>query len=760
MTPIKPILTSAAAVCLLALDAHGQGPDDERRADRIAGAAVSQDAAAPDDAVSRQDAAASPYETVLEEVLVTAEFRPLGVLDTAASITVFDARAIERRTATHLEQLLNLAPNVNFSTGASRGRFFQVRGIGERSQFVEPVNPSVGLVIDGMDFTGIGGAATALDLRQVEVLRGPQGTLFGANALAGMINLVSNGPSDDFESVAELIVGNYDTRSLQAAVGGPLGDRAGARLAVQSNRSDGWIDNVFLGRPTNDIDEQSARGRFRWAVTERFELDATAYLLDVDNGYDAFSLDNTRETYSDQPGEDALEAVAGALRGRWDLARGYAVEALVSAVDADSVYSFDEDWSNTGICEGTPCDSDLWGFDWWYRSFDAYTRGNRNTTVDLRLLSDERGVARWVGGLYWRDQGQTLRRAYTFADGDFLSRFDTENLAAYGQLDLPLAERVTLVTGLRLERRSFDYADNSAQPANAGDEDFWGGRVALEYRTSSGVLLYGLVSRGYKPGGVNAALISQLADLEAQGIALPPGSLLFEGETLLNYELGLKGAFLDDRLALSLALFYQDREDVQVSQSIVLPVDPAGDTCPCVFIDSLQNASGGINQGLELQADWRLTDRWRLFGSLGLLDAEYRDYQNFAHADADPDAGIPFDLSGRDQAHAPNWQYVVGVQWDFAERWSLIADLEGKDGFYASANHEERIDRYSLFNLRLAWSSGPWTVALWGRNLTDETVQTRGFGGFGNDPRKFYAEEPYYQLGEPRVYGASVRWAW
>ncbi len=703
---------------------------------------------------------ATADEAVLEEVIVTAEFRPLSVLDVASSVTVFDERAIEERTATHLEQMLNLAPNVNFAAGASRGRFFQVRGIGERSQFVEPVNPSVGLVMDGMDFTGIGGVATTLDLRQVEILRGPQGTLFGANALGGMIHLVSNGPSDDFDARVDAIAGNHDTWSLAAAAGGPAGERLGWRVAVQSNQSDGWIDNLYDGRPTSDIDEQSARVRLDWAVSDRFDLDLTVYLADIDNGYDAFSLDNNRETLSDEPGEDALDVAAGALRGTWALAGDLRLEALLSAVDSDASYRYDEDWSNPGICDGTPCDSDLWGFDWWYASVDAYTRANNNTTADVRLLSGDDGSARWVGGLYYRDQEQTLLRQYTYAAGDFASRYDTENLAVYGQLDLPLGERWTLVSGLRWERRDWRYGDNAPVPNDGdGEEDDWGGRLALEYRTDGGLLAYGLVSRGYKPGGYNSALAAQLADLEAQGIVLPDGSLVFDGESLWNYELGLKGAFLDGALLLSAAVFHQERDDVQVSQSIVITSEPGSDACPCEFIDSLQNAAGGMNQGLELEADWQLSDRWRLFGSLGLLDAEYRDYLSYAHDEADLDNGVPYDLSGRDQAHAPNWQWVLGTQWDLAEQWSLIADLEGKDAFYASANHEERTEDYTLLNLRLAWSSGPWTVALWGRNLTDEDVQTRGFGGFGNDPRNFYETDAYWQYGEPRVYGVSLAWS-
>ena len=134
-------------------------------------------------------AAAEPGK--LEEVLVTAQLRPTALLSQVGSISVISAEDIREREAQHLEGILNLAPNVNFAGGTSRARFFQIRGVGERSQFQEPLNPSIGLVIDGIDFSGLGGAGTLFDVQQVEILRGPQGTLHGANALAGLINIRS-----------------------------------------------------------------------------------------------------------------------------------------------------------------------------------------------------------------------------------------------------------------------------------------------------------------------------------------------------------------------------------------------------------------------------------------------------------------------------------------------------------------------------------------------------------------------------------------
>jgi outer membrane receptor protein involved in Fe transport len=113
--------------------------------------------------------------SVLSEIIIKADFRDINIMDSANSVTVIDTKDFERRDAEHIEQVLNLAPNVNFSSSSSRGKFFQVRGIGERSQYVEPINPSVGLYIDGIDFTGLGGAATTLDIKQIEIFKGPQG---------------------------------------------------------------------------------------------------------------------------------------------------------------------------------------------------------------------------------------------------------------------------------------------------------------------------------------------------------------------------------------------------------------------------------------------------------------------------------------------------------------------------------------------------------------------------------------------------------
>jgi outer membrane receptor protein involved in Fe transport len=173
------------------------------------------------------------------------------------------------------------------SSGASRSRFFQIRGIGERSQFVEPVNPSVGILLDGIDLSGAGGALTLFDVQQVEVLRGPQGTLMGANALAGLIAVQSNGVDSD---ALDISVGmeNKGGYRLGARWDGNLTNTMSGRVAVQQYESNGYVDNDYLNRSdTNSREELTARGTLTW-TRDTHTIEAAAYYTRVDNGYDAF----------------------------------------------------------------------------------------------------------------------------------------------------------------------------------------------------------------------------------------------------------------------------------------------------------------------------------------------------------------------------------------------------------------------------------------------------------------------------------------
>ena len=201
----------------------------------------------------------------IEEIVVKAKLIESNLLKLPNSITIIGKEEINYSQANHLEDILYLAPNVNYSKGASRGKFVQIRGIGERSEFRDPINYSVGILVDGIDMTGIGLSASTFDIGQIEILRGPQGTLYGANALAGLINISSKIPTSDFSTEVELGLSEYGGKKISIVVSDTPNQNLGYRVGFKNYKSDGYINNTYLRKNnTDNIDETNFKAKFKW----------------------------------------------------------------------------------------------------------------------------------------------------------------------------------------------------------------------------------------------------------------------------------------------------------------------------------------------------------------------------------------------------------------------------------------------------------------------------------------------------------------
>lgn len=662
----------------------------------------------------------------IEEIVVTADAWRRPINEFPVSVTVIPDDVIEKRNAQHLEELFGMVPNLNYSGGSSRARFFQIRGVGDLEQFDAPLNSSVGVILDDVDFSGAATISTLFDVEQVEVLRGPQGTRYGANALAGLIKINTKDPTEEFEASLRAEAANFDSYSVGAVVSGPIPgarDRLFYRLAAQQYKSDGFIRNTFLdSESTNDRDELTLRGKLRLIATDGLTLNLHASYIDVDNGYDAFSLDNDRKTRSDEPGADTQETIIAGINGDWQTSSFFDLEANLGLATSDIEYRYDEDWTFVGFHPNE------------YSSTDSYSRDRDTLNAEIRFVSNETGRlfggrSDWAFGLYGIAQNVDLKRDYTFLADRFSSSFETGRFAIFGQLETALGDRFKLTTGLRWELRRAEYEDSEDVSFDPSENDLWGGRVVLDYLFDGGTLLYASVSRGYKAGGFNT-----------DG-SLDPDLRSFDSESLWNYELGLKGSWFEDRLAARMAAFYMDRDDIQISNSIVR-VRPDGSS---EFIAFTGNAAEGKNYGLELELDWIPVERLHLFGGLGLLGTEFNDFVN---ASGD-------DLSGRDQAHAPTYQFHLGGQVQFLKFFFARLELEGRDGFFYADSHNARSDSYELLHASIGFEMKNIRATVWARNLTDQDYHVRGFF-FGNDPRKDYVNEVYTQLGEPRRIGGTV----
>ncbi|AWL12518.1 Vitamin B12 transporter BtuB [Saliniradius amylolyticus] len=659
----------------------------------------------------------------VEHIIVSSDFQKRSLQKLPSSLSIVGAQDIELRQAQHLEQILNVAPNVNFATGASRGRYIQIRGIGERSQFAEPINPSVGVIVDDMDFSGIAAVGTLFDVEQVEIFKGPQATEFGASALAGAIKIKTTEATAEQTQKVSLTLAQQDTWRLGAAIGGALTDRVFYRVALQQHKSDGFVENIHLNREdTNGQDELTGRFKLRYLASERLTLDLNYQHFDIDNGYDAFSLENNRQTRSDQPGFDRQQTHALGLRARYQVSWGELL-AIGTHAESEIGYAYDEDWTFTGF------------HPWGYTSFDAYFRDRDTQTIELRASSNDISAlfnqsTDWTLGVFVKATEEDLLRQYTYAASDFTSEYQPDNQAIYAETRSRLSERLGLTAGLRLDHYEIDYQDSNAYRERLS-ETMLGGKLVLDYDLTSNTMLYAGLYRGYKASGFNP---DERVSAEKR---------LYDPEYNWNYELGLKWS--GKQSFVRVAAFYMDRKDTQISDFDVQS-RPDGTAS---FIDVIDNADLGEHQGLELESGWQVTDNLNLSANLGLLDASFEGYQR-ANGDF---------VEEREQAQSPSYMFNLALNWDISDRLRWHVEVDGKDEFYFSDGHNEQSGAYELVHASLSYHLAHWTLSLWGRNLTDETYYTRGFGGFNNDPREGYAPpEPYYQLGDGRRIGISAEY--
>ncbi|MCY7296660.1 TonB-dependent receptor [Alteromonas sp. a30] len=659
----------------------------------------------------------------IETIEVTADFRGDSIEDIASSVAVVSLDTINTRQAQHLEEIINVAPNVTFASGAGRGRFVQIRGIGERSQFAEPINPSVGFIIDDMDFSGTVGIATLFDIEQVEVLNGPRGTAFGASAMAGLIKLKTVDPSKEASGRFKAGLAQNNTWELAGAYGDSLSDDWQYRVAVQQFKSDGFIENSYLDRDdTDNIDEFSSRLKLRYQPNQEMTMDLSYQFFDIDNGYDAFSLDNDRKTRSDEPGFDRQQTHAFGINTTWQESWG-SIQTVLTYNDSDIEYGYDEDWTFVGFHPDE------------YSSVDEYFRNRENKAVDVRIMSNASSKlfadsTSWLLGVYLRDTNESLLRQYTY-DDDFTSEYSVVTYAAYGQFETTLSDKLTLVSGLRVETNDIDYRDNR-EFSDVSDDTLVGGKLVLEYDSETFGLLYAGVHRGYKLGGFNP---DQRIENEHR---------LFDAEYNWNYEIGLKQFFLDKRLFVGVSAFYMDRKDTQISDFTTLPIEGSEAVS---FVDVIANADLGTNYGLELQTQFEISPSLNLFTNLGLLNAEFENYTN-AKGEY---------IEKQDQAQSPDYTFNVRLQSDLSENLRLNIEADGKGEHRFSDGHDELSPSYVLWHANLSYQLNDWQLSLWAKNLFDKTYFVRGFGGFNNDPRDgYFPEEPYYQLGDGRQVGISA----
>ncbi|HVY66558.1 MAG TPA: TonB-dependent receptor [Gammaproteobacteria bacterium] len=680
----------------------------------------------------------------LEEIVVTAAFRDTNIEQLPASVTVLDRETLRETTQQHFEEAIRQVPNLNLSGEGSRARYFQLRGVGELEQYEGSPNPSIGFIVDDIDFSGLGAIGTLFDIDRVEVLRGPQGSRYGANALGGLIYLRSIEPSRERDADVEATVGSDGTRGVGAAAGGPLSDTLAYRASVQKYESDGFRDNVYLNRhDTYGRDELTARGKLKWTPSDRVAVDFTALYIDIDNGYDAWAIDNGFRTYTDKPGRDAQRSKAVSARVTAELDR-VDIVSITGVADTSAVFSFDADWGNAAY----------WA-PYVYDYVDATNRERRTYNEELRVLSKPGAIAGgrgdWLVGVYALDLDESndhlVNGVYSdpfcgpdcdlVTDSDVLSRYDATNVAVFGQVRISLTSRLDLTAGLRAERRTAHYGDSSGYHF-APDDNMNGGDVAFDWKLAERRAAYVRLARGYKAGGFNVSL----AGVDFSTVdGLTPNEIQFGPEFLTSLEAGVRATSADGRLRVDVGAFAARRMDQQIKVPIQLRL---GD--PSSFLLVTANAERGEHHGVEASLDWRAGERVALNAAVGWLATKIDEFSLFPS------------IEGREEAHAPRYTYSLGATYRTPSGWWGRVDVQGMDKFFFDYGHDQMSKPYSLTNLSVGRDFRSWSVKLWARNVFDKEYFVRGFY-FGNEPPDF-PNRLYTRLGDPRQVGLTMSYHW
>ncbi len=696
-----------------------------------------------------------PQSVRVSEIQVVDGMQLKSLMESIGVSTVLPVDA-ELSGHNHLEDIVSMVPNLNSSGGTSRARYFQVRGIGELSQFAGEGAPHfyVGYVIDDINLSGMGSAGTLNDLRQIDVFKGPHSTVFGANAMAGTINLASNDPTPFFDYGASVSSGTDSYISSSTFYSGPIVRNLYHRLSVQTTKSDGFRRNLHHNiTNSNKRDEFSVRYKLLFTPSNALAVKAAYHHADMDNGYDVWTVDNNGfETQSDYLGRDSQRMDAVSINAEYKINSDLRATYIHSSLKSDVVYSYDGDWGNQQMWEDEYSWTEssgafdfadeglfLWGY-YPYTFTDSTNRARTNKTHELRVT-----LKNLSAGVYHSQLNEIDSRFGWLFGGsaDYMgSEFNIISTAGYLSSRFTLTDKIKLGLLARVESNTVkDMLSSSFYGYEAGEFEheltstLFGGRLELSYALSDNLLYSASASKGYKSQGVNQSInIGQVDDL--------PIELRDYGqEDAYNAEAGMR--YEDEDKSISVSAFYMHRVNPQVRLSYQLnPSDPAS------FDFYTVNAESGRSYGIEGEMKMMIFERLHFYDSFAILKSHIDSYQFLGST-----------IGNREQAHAPEFSASAGFEYSHQSGAYLRIEHSVMLDFYYEDQYDFKSNPYQLVNGSLGFSRGKMQISVWMKNILDERHVMRGYY-FSlepppNEPPHFFRKS-YTSYGDPRHIGVTL----
>ena len=615
-----------------------------------------------------------------ETILVTAQKVEEDSRDVPVSMTVFDSLAIEDRQIESVKDIAPFTPNLMLFDNSGAGNFTTtIRGINSSGT---SYSTSAALMIDGIPILFANGMdETLMDIERIEVLKGPQSTLYGKDTEAGAINIITKKPGNEFIAKLKAGLGSDDKRQYVFNLGGPIAkDNLYLGLSGQHYEKDGFIQNTYLNTIANDRKNNAGKMTLRWTPSEQLELVLTSSKAKRDDGrYNVNEISATEpEIHTNTEEYVETDSFMNALqidyhRGNFKLSsitthRNFEVESLT-----DYDYSL-----ATGYHVLEEC---------------SY----KKVSQEIRLSSINAGLS-WLIGVYADKDDNHQDNTVIMASGSSpaLRNFDGDAYGLFAHADYSLGEKTSLIAGLRYDRDNKVYEDEINGLNN--EENSYSEispKLALKYAANDHIMAYATAAKGYRSGGFHP-------------YTAPGYKKGYDKETLWNYEIGLKTSFFDNRLFINGSIYYMDIDNMQVKSA----VDQG--------LSYMSNAAKAASKGFEIEARAVVIEDLEIFASIGYNETEFdifRDYNG--------------DYSGNSNPYAPKYNYHVGAQYRNQCGVFARTDLHGYGKTYLDNANKYSRKPYHLVNLKAGYEAESYDIYLYAKNLFDTNYDTYGaYGGY------------------------------
>ncbi len=682
-----------------------------------------------------------------EEIVVTARRTEESLQEVPASVSAFSAEQLERIGATDATGLQGAVPNLNIvqGRGSSNATNIYIRGIGQPDA-LQTFDPAVGFYVDGVYYSRIRGTQMdLLDIERVEVLRGPQGTLYGKNTIGGAYSIITRRPGQDPHGLFQVTVGDYGQLESRISASGPITDNLAIGGAIFGASRDGYVTNPVTGEDYNDRNAWGGRFQAAWDVTPDFSLDFSADYAAEDNALTmgqavstlvsfagatpigivptpAPPYDFTAQATPGLPNSSTMDHSGASLRASWDAGGNWTINSITAyrALNYDDYVDIDATQFEFGdVFVGVRQDQTS-------QEFQAIFEGDRLTLVS--------------GLFYMRENITSHQEAYGddlvlgyFGQSSFTRTIDddltTTSTAAYANASYAITDRLNFGLGVRYTEEEKHYIRSTSTfwtspgfntTVAMNRTDTWtdtSPMASLDYQFADNILLYGRVATGFKSGGFNGRANNAGEDAP------------YAPETVTSYELGLKSDWLNGNLVANAAIFYNEYSDFQAR------VSGTTDDVPPVLSLTVLNAGQLEISGAELELVYTPTEALRLDAQIGYLDASYGEFDDVRFV------AFGGSRAFQDPAFSPEWtaRFGAAYEWDLANMGSLT--LAGSARFRSemalavdntAVNSNVPIqnlyqDDYWLYDASLTWHvNDVFSIALQGRNLGDEVYKTDG----------------------------------